>query len=78
MGTLLPFRATLPGVSSTNEGRDVGLANASGIICPYLLQKSKNSKSGTEMQHDRDRVAAIMREKQKKGKEMNICSPHFP
>lgn len=32
-----------------------------------FLQKSKNTKSGSEMQRDKEAVAAMMREKQKKG-----------
>ncbi|KAF3765810.1 four F5 protein [Cryphonectria parasitica EP155] len=32
-------------------------------------QKSKNSKSGSEMQRDKEAVAALMREKQKKAEE---------
>lgn len=31
-------------------------------------QKTKNNKTGSEMQRDKDQVAAMMREKQKAGK----------
>lgn len=33
------------------------------------MQKSKNSKSGTEMQRDKDAVAEIMKQKQAAGKD---------
>lgn len=32
-----------------------------------LLQKSKNTKSGSEMQRDKEALAEMMRQKQKKG-----------
>lgn len=35
--------------------------------CP-VPQKSKNTKTGSEMQRDKESVAAMMREKQKAGK----------
>lgn len=35
--------------------------------CP-ATQKSKNTKTGSEMQRDKEQVAAMMREKQKAGK----------
>lgn len=37
-------------------------------------QKSKNTKTGSEMQRDKDQVAAMMREKQKAGRH----HPSFP
>lgn len=33
-----------------------------------MVQKKGNAKSGSEMQRDKDAVATLMREKQKKGK----------
>lgn len=46
-------------------------AAGSGEITDHMmpsLQKSKNTKSGTEMQRDKDSVAEIMKKKQQAGK----------
>lgn len=37
------------------------------ILFSDVLQKSKNSMSGNEFAREKERVAAIMQEKQKKG-----------
>ncbi|KAK9778827.1 hypothetical protein SCAR479_04451 [Seiridium cardinale] len=39
--------------------------------------KSKNSKSGSEMQRDKDAVAAIMKQKQAAGKHSTTTSPLY-
>jgi hypothetical protein len=38
------------------------------MTSPPTAQKSKNTKTGSEMQRDKEQVAAMMREKQKAGK----------
>lgn len=38
------------------------------LICIFILQKSSNNMSGSEMQREKEKVAAKMREKQAAGK----------
>ncbi|PSR78226.1 hypothetical protein BD289DRAFT_376975 [Coniella lustricola] len=48
------------------RGNQRDLARAKNLKKQSEL-KTKNSKSGSEMQRDKEAVAALMREKQKKG-----------
>ena len=47
-------------------------AHCTVLLTPFLrsptAQKTKNTKTGSEMQRDKEQVAAMMREKQKAGK----------
>lgn len=68
-GRLLPALAAgikKQGMEEKKEGRAVVQA----LLTPSLanVQKSKNTKTGSEMQRDKEQAAAVMRQKQLAGK----------
>lgn len=68
--SLLPPGGGGGGGRRQKERKKKGQARCTALLTPSLLnvQKSKNTKTGAEMQRDKDQVAEMMRKKQAAGK----------
>lgn len=70
-GPALPSRAA----ATDFTARENKTAPCTALLTSYprfpATQKSKNNKTGSEMQRDKEQVAAMMREKQKAGKALS-------